>query len=579
MADLSGERFGQYELQKRLGEGGMADVYLAWDDKLGRKVAIKVMKPRPDDPTFVRRFEREAYIAADLDHPHILKVFDRGTYGGQPYIVMELKTGGSLADLLKKSGLPLAEVSRLLDQIASALDHAHQKGIIHRDLKPSNILLDDNRNAFLSDFGIAKVVAGEMTSLTQGGVAIGTYLYMAPEQWANKAVDTRADIYALGVMLFEMLAGTVPFRAALSHQLMTLHMSAPPPSIRSFRPDLSPGIERVIAKALEKDPARRYQSAGKLAEAFKINLTGSLAPPEIHFPGEKRPARSGWLVAGSLGMIALALVLLFVLVQPPSGSEGAQPPPATNTQVTTPAITVAMPSAIPQAIVQLPTTPFAEILSETSTDTPTLAPALTETPTHTPTATLTDTPTPTFTETPTATATETPTHTLTSAPTDNLTATALAGTKTAQYIQNRVSQRLTEIAAHWTDTPTATLTLTATPTIVVTAVAIASRNTDWQPVIQSFNGVDMVLVPPGCFTMGANSGGHSDEKPAHRVCLSAEFWIDRYEVTNAQFTRFDGRAARGSRWTDPNRPRDTISWFEARDFCAARGARLPNEAE
>lgn len=214
MSGLIGQRLGQYELLSLLGRGGMATVYRARQASMERDVAIKIIDPRlAESPDFVKRFEREARTIASLSHPHILKVFDFGQFGEHLYLVMELLKGGSLANLIQKGPLPLDIVEKVLDQVASALDYAHEQEIIHRDLKPQNVLLDEKGHAFLTDFGIARLL-NRGTKLTQSGMVMGTPAYMAPEIWDNQPSDARADIYALGIMLFEMLAGRAHFEKA-----------------------------------------------------------------------------------------------------------------------------------------------------------------------------------------------------------------------------------------------------------------------------------------------------------------------------------------------------------------------------
>ncbi len=379
---LIGQRLGQYEILSLLGEGGMAAVYRARQLNIKRDVAIKVMDERlARQSDFARRFEREAETIADLNHAHTLKLFDYGQQGDQVYLVMELLRGGSLSSLIRQGPLAPERVGQILDQVASALDYAHGRGVIHRDLKPPNVLFDDAGNAFLTDFGIAKILS-ETTALTQSGTVMGTPAYMAPEQWRRGAVDSRADLYALGIMLFEMLTGHVPFEADTPYQMMFAHIQEPPPPIRSLRPDLPPALEAVIQKALAKDPERRFQSAGEMASAFRLALAGQIptglevdaepegprtapqivpptsslasAPLALHAPRAGR--RNGLLALGAAGL-ALLLGLGAVLL----GVRGKNSAPSPTRPDAT--------STIP-ALVLLPT----NTLPPTATRTLTLAP-------------------------------------------------------------------------------------------------------------------------------------------------------------------------------------------------------------
>jgi predicted Ser/Thr protein kinase len=259
---------GQYEIRSLLGRGGMAAVYLARQSSMNRDVAIKVMTPDlADDEQFVARFEHEAKMFAQLQHPHILPVIDFGHEGKHIYIVMQLVRGGSLDDRLHEGALPLRMAARMLTQIASALTFAHEQGIIHRDLKPNNVMLDERNNAYLVDFGIAKMLAGT-TKLTATGNILGTPAYMAPEQWRGEPVDARTDIYSLGIMVYEMVLGRLPFTGDTPYTLMYKHFNDAPPPPRQVKPDIDPAVEAVILKALSKEADDRYQSADQLAEDF-----------------------------------------------------------------------------------------------------------------------------------------------------------------------------------------------------------------------------------------------------------------------------------------------------------------------
>ena len=261
MAEL---RFGRYEIISELGRGGMATVYHAHDPRVRREVAIKVL-PREfvHDPTFRARFQREAETIAALEHPAIVPVYDYGEENGQPYFVMRYMPGGSLAERIRQGPLSLAETNRILQRIAPALDEAHARGVIHRDLKPANILFDKNGEAYLSDFGIAKLAQASGT-LTGSGV-IGTPAYMSPEQASGGELDGRSDLYSLGVIVFEMLTGTQPYRADTPMGLAVKHLTEPVPCILEVRGDLPPDFDQVIARAMAKRREDRYATAADLA--------------------------------------------------------------------------------------------------------------------------------------------------------------------------------------------------------------------------------------------------------------------------------------------------------------------------
>ncbi len=268
MVGLQGHTLGQYTLQRPIGQGGMATVYLARQESMNRNVAVKVLATDlAGDPDFSIRFRREAETIASLEHPHILPVIDFGEQDTYVYLVMRLITGGTLGYELRDGPLSLNRANHLLSQIAPALTYAHSKGVIHRDLKPANVLLDEDENVYLTDFGIAKMLAGT-TNMTHSGHLMGTPIYMAPEQWRSEPVDARTDVYALGMMLYEMLVGLQPFQADTPYALMYEHMDKLPASPVRYHPGLPAAIEPVIFKAIAKLPQDRYASAQALAEAF-----------------------------------------------------------------------------------------------------------------------------------------------------------------------------------------------------------------------------------------------------------------------------------------------------------------------
>ena len=281
MSDFIGQQIGQYQVISLLGRGGMATVYRARQPSMGREVALKAIKAEfMGETEFMDRFQQEVKTVAALGHPHILKVFDYGEVNGSPYLVMELLNGGSLADLLRNGPPPRPIAIRMADQIGSALDYAHRRGIVHRDLKPQNVLLDEDRNAFLTDFGIAKLL-NQTKRMTSTGTIMGTPAYMSPEQWQGKAIDSRSDVYAFGIMLFELVAGRVPFDSDTPFALMHKHVNEPPPLLSDSTTGVSPAVDAVITRALAKDPANRFATAGELSEAFAQTLSASDSAPMV----------------------------------------------------------------------------------------------------------------------------------------------------------------------------------------------------------------------------------------------------------------------------------------------------------
>lgn len=264
---LTGQKLGDYDVQGLIGKGGMGEVYQGYGD--GQSVAIKTMLPEVAKDTDMRtRFEREADAGKRLDHPNIARVYDNGSVGDTPYIIMEYVEGQDLGEILKAESRFDEESARtIIQQVCSALDTAHAQGYVHRDIKPSNIMLrDKNSQAVLMDFGITKAV--DATSALTGTGAIGTIDYMAPEQiMSAKEVDHRADIYALGIVAYELLTGEKPFKGSAA-QVMFAHIQQPPPYARDINPDTPEHMADAIEKAMSKDPDNRYASAGAFAEAM-----------------------------------------------------------------------------------------------------------------------------------------------------------------------------------------------------------------------------------------------------------------------------------------------------------------------
>ncbi len=284
-----GQTFGNYTIHEPIGKGGMSVVYRATQESIGREVAVKVLLGSlvEQDKSFLERFYREVQIAAKLQHPHILPVHDFGVHEGQPYIVMAYLRGGTLTDRIKQGPMSLVEVLTLIAQVATALDFAHQQGIVHRDIKPSNVMLDQQGNGYLADFGLAKI-GDSGTNLTGSGM-LGTPDYMAPDFSEEGGVTPAVDIYALGVTIFQMFAGHVPFRASTPMGVIMAHLSQPIPEVNAVRPDLPETIQQVIATAMAKKAKERYASAGLLYEALKsASKEGQHAPHALLFANLQR---------------------------------------------------------------------------------------------------------------------------------------------------------------------------------------------------------------------------------------------------------------------------------------------------
>ncbi len=284
--DLSGKILGGCKLIRVIGKGGMATVYRGVQLSVDRPVAVKVLAPAlARDPRIVQRFQREARIIARLDHPHIRTVYDFGHENDLLYIVMQWIEGGNLLEDLQRAKMHPERALKLLDQIASALDYAHDQGVIHRDLKPSNILLDTRDNAYLTDFGIAKIT-GESTAdgLTAPQAVMGTPLYMAPEQWRGEPADKRTDIYALGIIAYWMLVGQVPFKSETPQGLMYKHLHDPPPPPHQLNSRLPHTVAGVLGRALAKDPRQRYARAQEFVQALRYAMQRPTATASTAFP-------------------------------------------------------------------------------------------------------------------------------------------------------------------------------------------------------------------------------------------------------------------------------------------------------
>ncbi len=265
MPGLEGTSLGRYRLQRRLGRGGMAEVYLATDERMHRDVAIKIVNT--DQTEFTERFDREAQAMGNLRHDHLLAAYDYGEQEPWHYLVMPYVEHGTLSELLKRGSLSLVHAGELLQQVASALQYAHQRGLIHRDIKPANILLRDDHYAYLADFGLARALEGS-ADLTQTGTLLGTPEYMAPEL-AEGSAGKSSDIYALAIVLYQMISGRVPFRGDTAISTFWKHMREDPQFPSRFNPAVPTAVDRVLMRALEKDPGLRYPTPLALSQAYQ----------------------------------------------------------------------------------------------------------------------------------------------------------------------------------------------------------------------------------------------------------------------------------------------------------------------
>ncbi|MCZ7541616.1 MAG: serine/threonine protein kinase [Anaerolineae bacterium] len=289
LQDLTGQIFGQYELRQLIGVGGMGAVYRGFQANLEREVAIKVLSTALASETgYVERFYREAKTAAALEHAHIVPVYDYGIQRDISYVVMRLLAGGTLAErvrfcLERERSLPApGEVGELLRQVASALDYAHSQGVIHRDIKPSNIMFDNQGNAYLVDFGIAKLMEAT-SSLTGTGVAMGTPIYMPPEQWRSEKLTPAADQYALAATVYGLLAGRTPYEASTPFGLMHKHFNETPTPVHLRRPGLPESASAVLERALAKAPGDRFPTVTAFAQAYASAIAGHEGKPTGFF--------------------------------------------------------------------------------------------------------------------------------------------------------------------------------------------------------------------------------------------------------------------------------------------------------
>ncbi len=550
-------KVGRYELISELGRGGMATVYRAHDPFFDRDVAVKLL-PREflHDPTFKTRFEREAKTIAALEHSAIVPVHDFGEEEGQPFLVMRYMSGGSLVDRLESGPLSFEEISTIISRIATGLDEAHKKGMIHRDLKPGNILFDSHGDAFLSDFGIVKLTQ-ETATFTGTGI-IGTPAYMSPEQArGDPDLDPRSDVYALGVILFEMLSGKQPYEADTPMGLAVKHITEPVPSILEVKPDLPPNFELMIKRALAKEPKDRYASAGELAKEFAEMVAAErryVRPPIPTLIEEPREAPAQEVPEATLR-------------EEPAAPQKPTPvaPPIVAPEIRPKQVTEGFLSRYGRYMIGIGGVLAVAIIALLVAQRP---------------KSTTDVTTP---------------------PTDELALLQLAETEAES--QNATLSAETLAAGLTSEVlviSTTTSTITPTPQSKKITTPTYPGGTLG---INSIDESEMVYIPPGPFMMGSSpENGYficldfppegrdpedcqmswfNRESPPHEVYVSG-FWIQKTEVTISQYTqcvRYGACRSNDQMGRPPDHPVTNITWEWAREYCQWAGLDLPTEAQ
>ena len=582
---LIGQQLDEYKLIRLLGRGGMARVYEATDSRLGRQVAIKVIDaPYREEDSYRERFMREAKAIAQLEHPNIVRLYRYGEVDGLFYIAMQFVQGQDLLDRLARVTsqgqlLENHETLYIVDQVCQALDYVHSKGVIHRDIKPSNILLDDNDHVLLSDFGLA------MTDATQTqGEIFGSPYYIAPEQAISSASAVpQSDLYALGTILYQMVTGKRPFEADNALSLAMMHTSEPPTPPRQIRPSISPAVERVILRAMAKEPRQRYTSGEALAtalrEAFEPQRSDTPSPPPVaELPKRPLPPTPAAVINQSALKTA----------PPPL----TPPPPAKRRWgcllwgVLFIALLITagwlfngqLQNIVDQQLARITLPPAVVRITAEPQDTPTA--------TTPPTKTATAIP-PTATTAPTSEPTREPTKEPAATVFPEPTNTAIP----SQASPTTISSTETAIPPTETARPEPTTPL---------EIIVLTRETDNMP---------MVLIRGTTFTMGRDDS-LPDQQPAHPITLN-DYYLDRFEVSVGQYaqflnefvgfdqygtgcfgalclrTRFEGEDSfmttnnqgHTGQGESEDRPVNHIRHLGAKAYCEWVGGRLPTEAE
>ncbi|MCB0213010.1 MAG: SUMF1/EgtB/PvdO family nonheme iron enzyme, partial [Anaerolineae bacterium] len=511
--DWIGQTIGnRYKIESLLGQGGMSSVYKANDPNLSRTVAIKVIHPHlSNDPQFLRRFEHEAAAVARLRHHNIIQVYDFNHEESVYFMVMEYVSGSDLKDKLKalsaqKQRLPLDETIRIMTAVCEAVAYAHEQNMIHRDLKPANIMLNPKGQPILTDFGVAKMLDGMDQTVT--GAIIGTAKYLSPEQAKGERPDERSDIYSLGVMLYEMVAGRPPFDADTTVAVLMKHVNEPIPDIRQIESNIPEALIRVIEKALDKDKNKRYQSALQMAVALKtLNLDGDHQESEA----EKKTIASFRLQDYENERAKTDESIRRQVTPPPVA------PVATGTKSNS-SLPILIGAGALALLLLIGAGLFLAFSWGSSDEEPEII--------------------------------------------------AEATSETVQPTTEAVTQEQTQ-------EPDGNN---------ITEVTTEVENPTTDPQLPSSQ--NMIQIPEGTYTVGVDTADR-DHAASQQVTLDA-FWLDQYEVTNAQYAEFlaDTGGDPPEYWADGAIPADQesfpvmgVNWMQADEFCTWDKKRLPTEAE